>query len=109
MARLRPAGDGKPRLFVARDARTHPQDPELVEAKKPTCTAEEIPGLTTGVPGPPGWVGLLAGEFGSLVGSMKPWQFMPETESMSVPVLFLIQRIAPHVCGSSMPVSGMGL
>lgn len=43
-ARLRPAGDGKPRLFMLRDARTHPADPELVEAKKPTCTADELPG-----------------------------------------------------------------
>lgn len=44
MARMRPAGDGKPRLFIQRDARTHPADPELVDAKKPTCTSEEIPG-----------------------------------------------------------------
>jgi phage terminase large subunit len=44
MARLRPAGDGKARLYLVRDARTDPADPELVEAKKPTCTADEIPG-----------------------------------------------------------------
>jgi phage terminase large subunit len=37
MARLRPAGDGRPRLFVARDARSHAPDPELVESKRPTC------------------------------------------------------------------------
>jgi phage terminase large subunit len=42
-SRMRPAGDGKPRLFVMRDAVTH-RDSELVEAKKPACTAEEIPG-----------------------------------------------------------------
>jgi phage terminase large subunit len=44
MARMRPAGDGKPRLFISRDARRHPADPELADSKKPTCTAEEIPG-----------------------------------------------------------------
>ncbi len=44
MARLRPAGDGRPRLTVWRDARTHLPDPELVEAKRPTCTADEVPG-----------------------------------------------------------------
>ena len=43
-ARLRKAGDGRPRLFVLRDARMHRPDPALVEAKKPTCTAEEIDG-----------------------------------------------------------------
>lgn len=42
-SRLRPAGDGKPRLFVMRDAR-HLLDPDLASAKKPTCTAEEVPG-----------------------------------------------------------------
>lgn len=43
MARLRPAGDGKPRLFLVRDAVVE-RDPELVDAKKPASTAEEIPG-----------------------------------------------------------------
>lgn len=41
--RLRVAGDGKPRLFVMRDALVQ-RDPELENAKKPTCTAEEIVG-----------------------------------------------------------------
>lgn len=41
--RLRPAGDGKPRLFVLRDALVE-RDPALADAKKPTCTAEEIVG-----------------------------------------------------------------
>lgn len=43
MARLRPAGDGKPRLFIMRDACAR-RDPVQVDAKKPACTAEEIPG-----------------------------------------------------------------
>lgn len=42
-ARLRVAGDGKPRLFVLRGARVD-QDRLLVEAKKPTSTQEEFPG-----------------------------------------------------------------
>jgi phage terminase large subunit len=42
-ARLRPAGDGKPRLFICENALVS-RDPELVEAKKPTCSAEEIVG-----------------------------------------------------------------
>ncbi|MCX6022371.1 MAG: phage terminase large subunit [Chloroflexi bacterium] len=42
-ARLRPAGDGRPRLFLLRDALVE-QDPLLVEAKKPTSTEEEIEG-----------------------------------------------------------------
>jgi phage terminase large subunit len=42
-ARLRPAGDGKPRLFICRDALVQ-RDPELVDAKKPCSTAEEIVG-----------------------------------------------------------------
>ena len=41
--RLRPAGDGKPRLFVFPDALVE-RDPALVEAKLPTCTAEEFDG-----------------------------------------------------------------
>jgi hypothetical protein len=41
--RLRPAGDGKPRLFLFRDALVS-RDELLVEAKKPTCTEEEIDG-----------------------------------------------------------------
>lgn len=42
-SRLRPAGDGRPRLFVMRDA-LRQRDPALVEAKLPTCLAEEITG-----------------------------------------------------------------
>lgn len=40
--RLRAAGDGRPRLFVLRDALVE-RDPDLAEAGKPTCTMEEIP------------------------------------------------------------------
>jgi hypothetical protein len=40
--RLRPAGDGKPRLFLMRDALIE-RDPELTDAKKPLCTADEFP------------------------------------------------------------------
>lgn len=39
--RLRPAGDGKPRFLVVRDSLVE-RDPELVEAKKPTCFEDEI-------------------------------------------------------------------
>lgn len=42
--RMRPAGDGKPRLMIMRDALVEERDPELVAAHRPTCTAEEIPG-----------------------------------------------------------------
>lgn len=42
-ARLRPAGDGKPRLFVCRDALVE-RDSELADAKKPMGTAEEVVG-----------------------------------------------------------------
>jgi len=41
--RLGAAGDGRPRMFLLRDSLVE-RDPELVDAKKPTCTAEEIPG-----------------------------------------------------------------
>lgn len=40
-ARLRPAGDGKPRLLFLRDALVA-RDPELAQRKKPTCTEEEM-------------------------------------------------------------------
>jgi hypothetical protein len=43
-ARLRPDGTGQPRLMLMRDARRHSPDPELVDAKRPTCTAEEWAG-----------------------------------------------------------------
>lgn len=42
-ARLRPAGDGRPRLYILRDSLVE-RDPELEEAKKPTCLVEELPG-----------------------------------------------------------------
>jgi phage terminase large subunit len=42
-ARLRAAGDGKPRLFICRDALVK-RDPELADAKKPCSTVEEITG-----------------------------------------------------------------
>ena len=42
-ARLRPAGDGRPRLFVLRDAVVE-RDAALVDAKRPTCTEEEVVG-----------------------------------------------------------------
>lgn len=40
-ARLRPAGDGKPRIFIMRDACVQ-VDEELADAKKPTCTADSM-------------------------------------------------------------------
>ena len=40
-ARLRPAGDGRPRLLFVRNALVY-RDPYLVQAKKPTCTIEEF-------------------------------------------------------------------
>lgn len=42
-ARLRPAADGRPRLFIMRDALVE-RDEDLADAKKPTCTAEEVNG-----------------------------------------------------------------
>lgn len=42
-ARLRPAGDGRPRLVMLRDALIE-RDPDLDETKRPTSTVEEIPG-----------------------------------------------------------------
>jgi len=51
-ARLKPAGDGRPRLFVMRNVLVE-RDPKLVEATKPTCTVEEIPGYIW-APGPDG-------------------------------------------------------
>jgi len=42
-SRLRPAGDGKPRLYICRDALVE-RDADLAEAKKPTCSAEEVVG-----------------------------------------------------------------
>lgn len=42
-ARLKPAGDGRPRLFLVRDALVG-RDPELDAAKKPCSTEDEISG-----------------------------------------------------------------
>ena len=47
-ARLRKAGDGKPRLFVMRDA-LYAAGPVLAEAKKPTCLVEELDGYVWNV------------------------------------------------------------
>lgn len=44
-ARLKVQPDGKPRIFFVRGALVE-VDPLLVEAKKPTCTEEEIPGYS---------------------------------------------------------------
>ena len=41
--RMRLAGDGRPRIFFLRNALVE-RDPLLVEANRPTCTVEEIPG-----------------------------------------------------------------
>jgi len=43
-ARLKPAGDGKPRLFFLADSLCHRPDSNLVEAKKPTRLSEEFDG-----------------------------------------------------------------
>ena len=40
-ARLQPAGDGKPRLFIMRDAVIE-RDASLADERKPTCTADEV-------------------------------------------------------------------
>jgi phage terminase large subunit len=42
-SRLKDAGDGKPRLFLLRDALAG-RDPELTDAALPTCTEEEVEG-----------------------------------------------------------------
>lgn len=42
-SRLKPYKDGKPRLFIMRDALTY-RDPGLVTRALPTCTAEEVGG-----------------------------------------------------------------
>jgi PBSX family phage terminase large subunit len=41
-SRLKPAGDSRPRLFLMRGVVVE-RDPLLVDAKKPTCTVEEMP------------------------------------------------------------------
>ncbi|WP_331723456.1 phage terminase large subunit [Streptomyces atratus] len=47
-SRLKVAGDGKPRLFLLKGALVE-RDPLLVEAKRPTCTEEELPGYVWAV------------------------------------------------------------
>jgi phage terminase large subunit len=47
-ARLRPAGDGRPRIYFLRDSVVF-RDPELEDAKKPTSTVEEIVGYVWAV------------------------------------------------------------
>lgn len=52
-ARLRPAGDGRPRLYLCQDAVVE-RDPALAEAKKPCSTVEEIVGYVwDAAPGKP--------------------------------------------------------
>lgn len=41
-ARFAVQGDGKPRLYILKNALVD-RDPQLVDAKKPTCTADELP------------------------------------------------------------------
>lgn len=43
--RLRPAVDGKPRIFWLHDYLRHMPDPELVANGRPTCTTDELPEL----------------------------------------------------------------
>jgi phage terminase large subunit len=49
-SRLKVAGDGRPRLFLLRDALDE-RDPLLVEAKRPTCTDEEVESYVWNVAG----------------------------------------------------------
>lgn len=42
-SRMKPAGDGRPRLVIQRGVTVH-RDQDLVDAMKPTSTVEEIPG-----------------------------------------------------------------
>lgn len=51
-SRLKVAGDGRPRLFLVRGALVE-RDPLLADAKKPTCTEEEVGGYVW-APGPDG-------------------------------------------------------
>lgn len=43
-SRLVVQGDGRPRLFICRDARIEREDPLLRDVGKPTCTADEVEG-----------------------------------------------------------------
>ena len=47
-SRLKAAGDGRPRLFLVRGA-LNERDSELEDAKKPTCTEEEVVGYVWAV------------------------------------------------------------
>jgi phage terminase large subunit len=47
--RLAPAQDGRPRLYLRRDAIVE-RDSDLMDAAKPTCTAEEIVSYVWGTP-----------------------------------------------------------
>lgn len=47
-SRLKPAGDGRPRVFIMRGALLE-RDPVLEEAKKPASTEEELPGYVWAV------------------------------------------------------------
>lgn len=41
---FQPAKDGRPRIYLLRDARIHPADPDLEDAELPTCWEDEIDG-----------------------------------------------------------------
>lgn len=45
-ARMRVAEDGRPRIYIFRNARAHRADPELEARKLPKSTLEEIPGYS---------------------------------------------------------------
>ena len=42
-SRFKAAGDGKPRIFIMRNTLCHAPDQRLLDAGRPTCTAEELP------------------------------------------------------------------
>lgn len=48
--RLKRQPDGLPRLFLMRESLVHDPDPDLRDALKPTCTAEEIPAYVWAIP-----------------------------------------------------------
>jgi phage terminase large subunit len=48
-ARLRPAGDGRPRFYVMRDTLIE-RDEQLADAKKPMCFTDEVPGYVWAKP-----------------------------------------------------------
>ena len=53
--RLKVAGDGRPRMFLLRDALAHPPDPRAVERRWPTCTEEEFSSYVWTFGPPTGW------------------------------------------------------